>query len=114
MVDKLNHNKFITNKKLDISIVSKNDEFISEMARDFNEKGYNVKLIPDSDNLEIGEDCDILISNNKEYNIDKVVSRLNLIKILISSDDDERYDICLDARKNYADELLKVISHKYL
>ncbi|WP_407378850.1 glycosyltransferase family 2 protein [Methanobrevibacter sp.] len=112
--DKLNHDMFITNKKLDISIVSKNDDFISGIARNFNEKGYNVKLIPDINNLEIGEDCDILISNDKDYNIDKAISRLNLIKVLICENDDERYDICLDVKENYADELLNLINRKYL
>jgi len=112
--DKINHNRFFTNKKLDISIISQNDEFISEMARDFNRNGFNVKLIPDIDNLEIGEDCDILISNNKDYNIDKIISRLNLIKVLISDNDDERYDICLDMKDNYADELFNLIDLKYL
>lgn len=112
--DKLNNNHFFTNKKLNISIVSQNDEFISKLVKDFSKNGFIVKLIPDINNLAIGEDCDILISNNKEYNIDKVISRLNLIKVLISDNDDKRYDICLDMGDNYADKLLNLINHKYL
>ena len=56
----------------------------------------------------------LLISNDKDYNIDKAISRLNLIKVLICENDDERYDICLDVKENYADELLNLINRKYL
>jgi len=111
--DKLNHTMFFTDKKLDISIISKNNDFISGMVRSFNDMGYNVKLIPNPDNFDIGEDCDILISASREYDVDKIISRLNIIKVLISKDYDERYDICLDIRKNYADSLLNIIRDKY-
>ena len=31
-IDKINQNHFITDKKIDISIISKNDEFISKLV----------------------------------------------------------------------------------
>lgn len=113
-IDKINQNNFITNKKIDISIISKNDEFISKLVKDFNNKGFNVKIIPNLDNLAIGEDCDILISNEKTYDVEKIISRLNIIKVLISNDNDSRYDICLDKCDNYADMLMDIINERYL
>ena len=64
--------------------------------------------------MDIGEDCDILISNDKNYNVDKAVSRLNLIKVLISNENDSRYDICLDKCENYSDKLMGIIKENYL
>ena len=113
-IDKINQNHFITNKKIDISIISKYDEFISQLVKDFNNMGFNVKLIPNLENLDIGEDCDILISNDKNYDVKKIVSRLNIIKVLISNDNDSRYDICLDKSEDYADNLMNIIKERYL
>ena len=36
LIDKINQNHFITDKKLDISIVSKNNEFITKLVKDLN------------------------------------------------------------------------------
>ena len=110
--DKINNNKFFTDKKLDITIVSKNPLEILKLAKDFNEMDYNVKIITDFNNLDIGEDCDILISTDKDYNIEKVISRLNLIKVLISQDSDERHDFNLEDID--AEKLLNQIEDKYL
>ena len=110
--DKINNNKFFTDKKLDITIVSKNPQEILKLAKNFNEMDYNVKIITDFNNLDIGEDCDILISTDKDYDIEKVISRLNLIKVLISKDSDERYDFNLDDID--AEKLLNQIKDKYL
>lgn len=114
LIDKINQNHFITDKKLDISIISKNDEFISKLVKDLNNKGFNLKLIPNLNNFDIGKDCDILISNDKNYDVDKIVSRLNIIKVLISDDNDSRYDICLGKSSNYADNLMNIINKEYL
>lgn len=114
LIDKINQNHFITDKKLDISIISKNDKFISKLVKDLNNKGFDVKLIPNLNNFDIGKDCDILISNDKDYDVDKIVSRLNIIKVLISAEDDSRYDICLNKSDNYADNLMDIINKKYL
>ena len=46
--------------------------------------------------------------------MDKIISRLNIIKVLISNNNDSRYDICLDKSVNYADELMNIIEEKYL
>ena len=113
LIDKINQNHFITDKKLDISIISKNDDFISKLVKDLNNMGFNVKLIPNLNNFDIGENCDILISNDVNYDVGNVISRLNIIKVLISSDNDSRYDICLDKTLN-ACELMDIIKEKYL
>ena len=112
--DKINQNHFFTDKKIDISIVSKSDEFINKLVKDFNAKGFNVKLIPNINNLDIGEDCDILISNDENYDINNIISRLNLIKVLVSNNENSNYDICLDRCENYADELFNIIEDRYL
>ena len=113
LIDKINQNHFITDKKLDISIISKNDDFISKLVKDLNNMGFNVKLIPNLNNFDIGENYDILISNDVNYDVGNVISRLNIIKVLISSDNDSRYDICLDKTLN-ACELMDIIKEKYL
>ena len=114
LIDKIEQNHFFTDKKIDISIISKNDEFISNLVKDLNNMDFNVKIIPNLNNFDIGEDCDILISNDKNYDVDKIVSRLNLIKVLISSENDSRYDICLDKCENYSDKLMDIIKEEYL
>ena len=114
LIDKIHQNHFITNKKLDISIVSKNNEFISKLVKNLNSRGFNVKLIPNLNNLDIGQNCDILISNDKNYDVDKLISRLNTIKVLISNDNDSRYDICLDKCENFDNKLMDVIKERYL
>lgn len=113
-IDKVNQNHLISDKKIDVSIISKNDDFISKLVKDLNNKRFNVKLIPNLNNFDIGEDCDILISNDINYDVDKIISRLNIIKVLISNNNDSRYDICLDKCLNYADELMDIIEEKYL
>lgn len=114
LTEKLNNENFFTNKKLDFCIVSKNDEFITKLVKDLNNMGFNVKIVPCLKDWDIGDHCDILISNDKDYDVEKLICRLNLIKVLISSDEDSRYDICLEKSDNYADDLLKAIKEKYL
>ena len=111
--DKLEGNKFITNKKLDISIIAKNNDLIKKVVCNLNNEGYNVKLIPNINNLDIGEDCDILISTKSEYDIKNVSSRLNLIKILIANSQNSDYDMVLD-ENDFEFNLLDKIKEKYL
>ena len=111
--DKLEANNFFTNKKLDISIISENNELIKRVVSRLNKGGYNVKLISNIDNLDIGENCDILVSTKKKYNIKKVSSRLNLIKVLVADEENKDYDIVLD-REDFEFNLLDKIREKYL
>ena len=59
------------------------------------------------------QDCDILISTEKEYDIKNVSSRLNLIKILISDEDNDGYDMVL-SENDFEFNLLDKIKEKYL
>ena len=111
--DKIEANKFFTNKKLDFSIISKNNDLIKKVVSKLNNECYNVKLIPNIDDLDIGQDCDILISTEKEYDIKNVSSRLNLIKILISDENNNDYDMVL-SENDFEFNLLDKIKEKYL
>ena len=104
---------FITNKKLDFTIVGKNNDLIKKAVFKLNSEGYNVKLVPNIGDLDIGQDCDILISTKKEYDIKNVSSRLNLIKILISDEDNDDYDMVL-SENDFEFNLLDKIKEKYL
>ena len=111
--DKIEANKFFTNKKLDFTIISENNDDIAKVVNKLNNEGYNVCLIPNINDLAIGKDCDILISTKKDYNIEKINSRLNLIKILIDDEDNEKYDMVLN-KKDFEFNLLDKIKEKYL
>ena len=91
----------------------KNYEDIAKVVNKLNNEGYNVCLIPNINDLAIGKDCDILISTKKDYNIEKINSRLNLIKILIDDEDNEKYDMVLN-KKDFEFNLLDKIKEKYL
>ena len=113
--DKINNNNFFTNKKLYFSIMNthnSNKELVYSIAKSLNKEGYNVNLSSNINNLDLGEDCDIFISFNSDYNIKKVISRLNLIKILIldslNKENIDYYDIVIVKNKS----LINKINHK--
>ena len=54
-----------------------------------------------------------IISTEKEYDIKNVSSRLNLIKILISDEDNDGYDMVL-SENDFEFNLLDKIKEKYL
>lgn len=112
--DKINNTHFITNKKLDISIIGKSNPHVNKLAIDLNNQGYNVKIIPDLENLAIGEDCDILISTEKDYEIAKVSSRLNLIKILISDDSEDSQNYHFTLKSLTAKDLINLIEKEFI
>ena len=88
-------------------------DLIKKAVFKLNSEGYNVKLVPNIGDLDIGQDCDILISTEKEYDIKNVSSRLNLIKILISDEDNDGYDMVL-SENDFEFNLLDKIKEKYL
>ena len=112
--DKLLKNYFFTEKTLDISIICDIESDVIDVINDLKMEGYNVELIQNSDNLDIGKNCDILISLDANYEIKKVNARFNLIKILISNKDDDEYDIILDKKDFTANNLLNIIKKTYL
>lgn len=105
--DKLNQNNFFTNKKLSFTIIGNesNEKFI----KDLNKK-YNVKLIKDLNNFDLGSDCDVLISFNENYDISKIIARNNLIKILVSNKDNNDYDLVLEDENKILDTLEDMVS----
>ena len=135
--DKLEGNRFFTNKKLDFSIINTHDgnkEFIKELSQELNKK-YNVLVLSNLNNKILGPNCDIVISFNPEYEINKTISRLNLIKILVLNNLNDEYQKYLDNYdlvltkdfslengvlfksrdgKSFSNELLKIISDYYI
>ena len=103
--DKIEENNFFTDEKLAITIVSKDisKEYISNLSKTLIYLNYNVKVISDAENFDLGSATDILLSFDPEYELNKVVARLNLIKILFLEKYDENlenfneYDIILSS-----------------
>ena len=121
LIDKLYNYKFITDKTLSFVIINEdnlNNSFINEVAKYLNDKGYNVNLIEDVNNKIIGPFHDILISFSEDYDVKELYSRDNLIKIIVSEDNHENYDLILNKSNltpvEFADSLLKDIEDYYV
>ena len=99
LLDKINSNKFFTEKDLKITIVdtpnSKNRELISEISKNFNNLNYSVELITDMENNYIGNSSDILISFTDNYNLNNLVARGDIVKVIVDNDNlnTDDYDI---------------------
>lgn len=93
--DKLKSERFFTDKKLSFTVIAdnkENDDFIKTL----NQK-YDVNVIADMENLDLGPDCDVIVSFNEEYPVSRTFSRGNLVKILVSDNmDNDEYDIVLN------------------
>ena len=117
LIDKIYNYNFITNKKLYFTIINdnpSNDGFINEMAKNLNDRGYNIKIVEDTSYINLGEDCDIVISFYKDFNFEDTHSRLNLIKVLISDEDDDSFDIAIPKSSDFTDKLMKNIEDLYV
>lgn len=125
--DKITEKFFFTDKKINIAIITKDEEnkFIKEFFKQLSTK-YDVKLITDFENIYLGESCDIVISFDENYDLEEVISRLNLIKILIQEDSlvlkgidsintkDKNIKIKSNNGKDFAFEIMDVIKDTYL
>ncbi|WP_407415576.1 glycosyltransferase family 2 protein [Methanobrevibacter sp.] len=109
LLDKINSNKFFTEKNLKITIVdkpnSKNGELISEISKNFNDLNYSVEVIMDMENNYIGNSCDILISFTDSYKLNNLVARGDIVKVIVDNNNlnTDDYDIVVsfdDMRPN--------------
>ena len=99
LLDKINSQKFFTEKNLKITIVdevdSKNKELISDISKKFNDIDYSVEVITDMGNNYIGNSCDILISFTDNYNLNNLVARGDIVKVIVDNNNlnTDDYDI---------------------
>ena len=99
LLDKLHNKGFFTEKNLKITIIneenSNNMEFISEISRKFNDLNYTVEVISDMNNHYIGNSSDILISFTDKYDLDNILARKDIVKVIVNSSDlkTDGYDI---------------------
>ena len=107
LLDKINDKGFFTNKKLKITIIddnfAKNQRIISEISKKFNELDYSVELITNMKNYYIGNSSDILLSFTDKYNTNELISRSDIVKILVMMDksfDSSNFDISLSLDEN--------------
>lgn len=125
--DKLTEKFFFGDKKINITIVTRDEEnkFIKDLFKQLSNK-YDVRLITDLENIYLGKSCDIVISFDEEYDLDEVISRLNLIKILVQDDNlllkgidsintkNKSIKIKSDNGKDFAFEIIDIIKDTYL
>jgi GT2 family glycosyltransferase len=121
LMDKINKQQFFTNKKLKVCFIKQNNileekslkkfpyKIISKLSKELNEMDYNIDLISNLNDYNIGKDTDIVLSFDLNYKIENIFSRKNIIKIVFISDynslsKDEifnikKYDIILTKNK---------------
>jgi hypothetical protein len=95
--DKITQKKFFTDKKLKISfikegnsqkitngIINGNEDYtlISNLSKEFNDMNYNIDLISNIEDNNFGKDVDIILSFDLRYDIENIISRNNIIKII--------------------------------
>lgn len=101
LLDKINSKKFFTEKNLKITIIHENNtdcqELISEISQKFNDLEYSVELVNDMENTYIGNSSDILISFTDNYNLNNMIARKDIVKVIVNdgSLNTEGYDICV-------------------
>ena len=99
LLDKMNSQKFFTEKNLKITIVdeenSNNKELISYISKKFNDNNFTVELISDMENNYVGNSSDILLSFTDKYDLNNMIARKDIVKIIVLSEDlkTDGYDI---------------------
>ena len=62
-------------------------ELISEISKDFNDLDYTVEIISDMENNYIGNSADILLSFTDNYNLDNIIARGDIVKVIVNNAD---------------------------
>ncbi len=89
LLDKINNNKFFTEKDLKIILFNKdtnNDFKVSDMAKKYQDKGYEVNISSDANDFYAGNSTDILIRFSQELSLENIISRDDLIVVDIAGD----------------------------
>lgn len=110
MLDKLNHEKFFTEKNLKITIIDEeksiNKDLISDISIKFNDMDFTVEVISDLENNYVGNSSDILLSFTDKYDLDNMIARGDIIKAIVCIDNlkTDGYDISVSFNEdNVAD-----------
>lgn len=98
--DKIQKNYFFTDKKLNfLFILNHNfleDDFsrnlVNKLTKSFNKNDYKTSVKLDMTDLQIDAKVDILISFTLNYDINNIVARKNILKVLILHDDGVSFD----------------------
>ncbi len=124
--DKLEKKYFFTDKPLHFLFVTNHDlmenlklrKTVHDLATYLTEKKYNTSLKIDLSDLNVDSDIDVLVSFSSDYDVENVISRKNLIKILILNDnqytkeESEIWDIIIYKNKNNVVDAINSI-HKF-
>ena len=101
--DKIDKNYFLTDKKLNFLFINPKFQKNFDQSRQIIKAASYLKSqdyitnISDDSKLDIGRRVDILVSTSKDYDIENVNGRNNLIKVLIITDNEFNENKC----KNY-------------
>lgn len=115
LLDKLDNNRFFTEKQLKIVIHNQNyknnlnsQKFTVELSNELYSKEYELDLITKLNDYYLGNSTDILISFSSDYNLKNIISRKDLVKVFIfdefnnevSNDSLKGYDIIITSNKD--------------
>ncbi len=113
--DKIEKNYFFTDKKLDILLVGdsnfgKFENVVHDFVDNCVSNNYNVNVNLNSNDLNISDQTDIIVSFCENYDIKNVKARQNVIKILVCSKDslngeNSDYDILIEDTENLTENI---------
>ena len=113
--DKIEKNYFFTDKKLDILLVGdsnfgKFENAVHDFVDNCVSNNYNVNVNLNSNDLNISDQTDIIVSFCENYDIKNVKARQNVIKILVCSKDslngeNSDYDILIEDTENLTENI---------
>ena len=112
LLDKIENKGFFTNKKLKITIINhddKNLDFISKISKDFAKLGFTVELITNMNNLYVGNSSDILLSFTDKYNLNSIIARNDIVKVLILTDSSlssDDYNLTVSCDESISSDIL--------
>lgn len=115
LLDKLHSTGFFTEKHLKITIIdekgSSNKELISDISKKFNEHDFTVELIADMENNYIGNSSDILISFTDKYDLNNIISRDDIVKVIVNDSDlkTDDYDISVSFNGQESNSLHSIV-----
>ena len=122
LLDKIQDNKFFTQKNLKITIVDGNYrhnlELLSNISKNFRDLGFSVELITDLKNMYIGNSSDILISLSPGYDLENMIAREDILKVFMTLNhgvDPKGYDIVVsDKKRDYEAKYNFVIKNNFV
>ena len=109
LLDKLKGSKFFTEKNLKITIISnENNNLLPDVAKGLGSLDYTVEIITDFNNNYIGNSTDILISFTDKYDLNKMIARDDIVKIIVNDGnlDVSGYDLSLSFNPDVSADII--------